>query len=80
MKRWRIIDDEQSTRRYRTLQPFFAADAMKYFMDIKEQEYGYTYTYDTRNYYQQIPTGEITKNRTVNKIQVINYKKRNIQL
>jgi len=35
---------------------------MKYFMDIKEQEYGYTYTYDTRNYYQQIPTGEITKN------------------
>lgn len=31
-------------------------------MDIKEQEYGYTYTYDTRNYYQQIPTGEITKN------------------
>ena len=62
LKRWRIIDDEQSTRRYRTLQPFFAADAMKYFMDIKEQEYGYTYTYDTRNYYQQIPTGEITKN------------------
>lgn len=62
LKRWRIIDDEQSTRRYRTLQPFFAADAMKYFMDIKEQEYGYTYTYDTRNYYQQIPTGEIAKN------------------
>lgn len=62
LKRWRIIEDEQQTRRYRTLQPFFAADAMKYFFDIKEQEYGYTYTYDKRNYYQQIPGNEITRN------------------
>ena len=63
LKRWRIIHKEQSTRTYRTLQPFFAADAMKYFMDIKYQEQGgKVYTFDTRNYYQQIPTGEITKN------------------
>ena len=63
LKRWRIIHKEQSTRTYRTLQPFFAADAMKYFMDIKFQEQsGKVYTFDTRNYYQQIPTGEITKN------------------
>ena len=63
LKRWRIIHKEQSTRTYRTLQPFFAADAMKYFMDIKYQEQGgKIYTFDTRNYYQQIPTGEITKN------------------
>lgn len=63
LKRWRIIDKEQSTRTYRTLQPFFAADAMKYFMDIKLQEQGSkVYTFDTRNYYQQIPTGETGKN------------------
>lgn len=63
LKRWRIIHKEQSTRTYRTLQPFFAADAMKYFMDIKLQEQGgKVYTFDTRNYYQQIPSGEITKN------------------
>lgn len=63
LKRWRIIHKEQSTRTYRTLQPFFAADAMKYFMDIKLQEQGgKVYTFDTRNYYQQIPNGEITKN------------------
>lgn len=63
LKRWRIIDKEQSTRTYRTLQPFFAADAMKYFMDIKYQEQGgKVYTFDTRNYYQQIPNSEITKN------------------
>ncbi|MEG0560372.1 MAG: RagB/SusD family nutrient uptake outer membrane protein [Muribaculaceae bacterium] len=63
LKRWRIIDKEQSSRTYRTLQPFFAADAMKYFMDIKLQEQGgKVYTFDSRNYYQQIPNGEITKN------------------
>lgn len=63
LKRWRIIHKEQSARTYRTLQPFFAADAMKYFMDIKYQEQsGKVYTFDTRNYYQQIPNGEITKN------------------
>lgn len=63
LKRWRIIHKEQSARTYRTLQPFFAADVMKYFMDIKYQEQsGKVYTFDTRNYYQQIPNGEITKN------------------
>lgn len=63
LKRWRIIHKEQSARTYRTLQPFFAADAMKYFIDIKYQEQsGKVYTFDTRNYYQQIPNGEITKN------------------
>lgn len=63
LKRWRIIHKEQSSRTYRTLQPFFAADAMKYFMDIKYQEQsGKVYTFDTRTYYQQIPVGEITKN------------------
>lgn len=63
LKRWRILHKEQSSRTYRTLQPFFAADAMKYFMDIKYQEQsGKVYTFDTRNYYQPIPAGEITKN------------------
>ena len=62
MKRWRIIDDEQSYTQISHSAAILCSRCMKYFMDIKEQEYGYTYTYDTRNYYQQIPTGEITKN------------------
>lgn len=66
LKRWRIIYDEQNGRRYRTLSSFYSVDADKYFLDIKLHEprggYTYIYNYDTRNYYQQIPTNEITRN------------------
>lgn len=66
LKRWRIIYDEQNNTRYRTLNAFYSVDADKYFLDAKIHEprggNSYIYTYDTKNYYQQIPGGEITKN------------------
>lgn len=66
LKRWRVLYDEQNGRRYRTLNAFYSTDAEKYFLDIKSQEpragIDYIYKYDTRNYYQQIPNVEITRN------------------
>ncbi|MDL2322457.1 RagB/SusD family nutrient uptake outer membrane protein [Bacteroidales bacterium OttesenSCG-928-A17] len=66
LKRWRIIYDEQNTRRYRVLYPFYSTEAEKYFLDARfmESKGGHTYvfSFNTRNYYQQIPTAEITKN------------------
>lgn len=66
LKRWRIIYDEQTNRRYRVLYAFYSTDAEKYFLDARfmESKDGNTYifNFDTKNYYQQIPTGEITKN------------------
>ena len=66
LKRWRIIHEEQNNRRYRSLQPFYSDDADKYFLDIHYQEarssYTYIYTFNTRYYYQPIPSNEITRN------------------
>lgn len=62
MKRWRVADKEQNSTLYRILMPFFAANSMKYFFDIRTDEGNRRYTFDTRWYYQQIPSGEITKN------------------
>ena len=61
LKRWRILDTEQNGTVYRTLMPFYAAKASKYFMDIRLDERNARYTFDTRWYYQQIPQGEISK-------------------
>ncbi|MDR1202406.1 MAG: RagB/SusD family nutrient uptake outer membrane protein [Tannerellaceae bacterium] len=66
LKRWRIIYDEQNNRRYRVLYAFYSTDAEKYFFDARFMEsksgYNYIFNFNTRNYYQQIPAGEITKN------------------
>ncbi len=66
LKRWRIIYNEQNNRRYRVLYPFYSTDADKYFLDTRYMESkagnNYIFNFDTKNYYQQIPTGEITKN------------------
>ncbi|MDR1371061.1 MAG: RagB/SusD family nutrient uptake outer membrane protein [Dysgonamonadaceae bacterium] len=66
MKRWRIIYDEQNDRRYRVLYAFYSTDAGKYFFDARFMEskagYNYIFNFDIKNYYQQIPLGEITKN------------------
>lgn len=66
LKRWRIIDDEQNNRRYRTLAPFYSVEDNKYFLDQKYHEpragRNYIYTYDTKYYYQPIPSSEITRN------------------
>lgn len=67
MKRWRIMESEQSNKRYRVLYPFFSTDANKYFLDARYMESkgagaDYVFNYDSRNYYQMIPPAEITKN------------------
>lgn len=66
LRRWRIFYDEQNTTRYRILMPFFASEANKYFFDVRFMEprggYNYIFTYDTRYYYQPLPSGELQKN------------------
>lgn len=66
LKRWRILYKEQNNTRYRILMPFFATDVNKYFFDVRFTEprggYQYIFTFDTRYYYQPIPSAEITKN------------------
>lgn len=66
LKRWRILDKEQNNTRYRIMMPFFATDVNKYFFDVRYTEprdvHNYIFTFDTRYYYQPIPTGELTKN------------------
>lgn len=66
LKRWRTLDKEQNNTRYRILMPFFATDVNKYFFDVRFTEprsgHNYIFTFDTRYYYQPIPSGELTKN------------------
>lgn len=66
LRRWRIFYDEQNNTRYRILMPFFASEANKYFFDVRYTEprggYNYIFTYDTRYYYQPLPSGELGKN------------------
>jgi starch-binding outer membrane protein, SusD/RagB family len=61
LRRWRIIDQEQNARLYRVLMPFYSADAGKYFFDSRTDERNVRFTFDSRWYYQQIPTAAITK-------------------
>lgn len=69
LKRWRIIDQEQNNRRWRTLASFYSVEDDKYFLDQKYHEpragRNYVYTYDKRYYYQPIPGSEITRNENV---------------
>ncbi len=66
LKRWRIIGNEQNNRHWRILNSFYSTKAMRYFLSIKYQEprggFQYNFTFDVKNYYQQIPTTELTKN------------------
>lgn len=66
LKRWRVLYEEQNNRRFRILNSFYSTDAQKYFLSVKFQEprggYQYIFTFDTRYYYQQVPTSEINKN------------------
>jgi hypothetical protein len=61
LKRWRILDKEQNGKIYRTLMPFYVADAGKYILDARLDERNVRYTFDPRWYYEQIPAGEISK-------------------
>lgn len=61
LKRWRIADTEMNGTVYRVLMPFYSSNAGKYFFDARTDERNCRYTFDPRWYYEQIPSGEITK-------------------
>lgn len=65
LRRWRVIDKEQNSTIYRTLMPFYAANAGKYFFDARLDERNSRYTFDTRWYYEQIPQGDIAKSQNL---------------
>ena len=65
LKRWRVIASEQSNTRWRTLMPFYADYAGKWFFDARYDDRGSTFTFDTRWYYQQIPDVAITTSKKV---------------
>jgi hypothetical protein len=65
LKRWRILDKEQNGKIYRTLMPFYVADASKYILDARLDERNVRYTFDPRWYYEQIPAGEISKSNKI---------------
>jgi len=65
LRRWRIIDKEQNSTIYRTLMPFYAANAGKYFFDARLDERNSRYTFDTRWYYEQIPQADIAKSQNL---------------
>jgi hypothetical protein len=61
LRRWRILDQEQNSTLYRVLMPFYSSIAGKYFFDARFDERNVRFTFDTRWYYQQIPTAAVTK-------------------
>ena len=65
LKRWRIIDKEQNNRRWRVLMPFYADHADKWFFDARLDEGNRVYTFDTRWYYQEIPSNAISSSNNL---------------
>lgn len=65
LKRWRIIDKEQNGTQWRILNAIFASNALKYFFDDRPDERNSRFTFDSRWYYQQIPTAVIAKSPTI---------------
>lgn len=65
LKRWRLLDKEQNATTYRILMPFYAEKSGKWFFDDRYDELNRVYTWDSRWYYQEIPSGEITKSPNI---------------
>jgi hypothetical protein len=65
LKRWRIFAREQNGTIYRILMPFYSSTANQYFFDARTDERNDVYTYDPRWYYEQLPSGAITKSTNV---------------
>ncbi len=65
LKRWRVIDKEQNNRRWRVLMPFYADHADKWFFDARYDEGNRVYTFDTRWYYQEIPSNAISSSNNL---------------
>lgn len=65
LKRWRVIDKEQNNRRWRVLMPFYADHTGKWFFDARYDEGNRIYTFDTRWYYQEIPSNAISSSNNL---------------
>ncbi|MCC5905816.1 MAG: RagB/SusD family nutrient uptake outer membrane protein [Balneolaceae bacterium] len=65
LKRWRILHEEQNATYYRTLMPFYVEHEGKYFFDARLNENNYTYTFDTRWYYKEIPSNVISSSPNI---------------
>lgn len=67
LRRWRIFYDEQNTTRYRILNALLRNGRQQVLLrrapsPSRGPGYNYIFTYDTRYYYQPLPSGELTKN------------------
>ncbi|MGZ3909698.1 MAG: RagB/SusD family nutrient uptake outer membrane protein [Flavisolibacter sp.] len=73
--RWRLLDKEMNHTVYRQLTPFYVAASGKYFFDTKPFEemsrFNGGYTWNPINYYQPIPTSELSTNKRM--IQNVGY-------
>jgi hypothetical protein len=65
MRRWRTADKEQNGTLYKVLMPFYSSTAGKYFFDSRTDERNDRYTFDSRWYYEQIPSGAISKSQNL---------------
>lgn len=65
LKRWRIFAKEQNGTIYRILMPFYSSQAGKYFFDARTDERNNVYAYDQKWYYEQLPSGAISKSTNV---------------
>ncbi len=65
LRRWRTFAQEQNGTIYRILMPFYSSTAGQYFFDARTDERNDVYTYDPRWYYEQLPSGAITKSTNV---------------
>ncbi len=61
LRRWRIAHLEQNNTIYKALVPIMLQDQSKYVLDVRNEERGVAYTFQTRWYYNQIPTAAIAK-------------------
>lgn len=61
MRRWRTAHREQNSTRYRSLFPFYAEKAGKWFFDARPDDQNKRFTFDERWYYNEIPNDEVTK-------------------
>lgn len=61
IRRWRIGHLEMNNTVYRALLPIMLQDQSRYVMDVRNEERNVSYTFQTKWYYSQIPTGAIAK-------------------
>jgi hypothetical protein len=62
IKRWRTADTEIQNRVWLVLNPIYVAANGKYIFDKRRYEGNQQFTFQPMWYYEQIPSGEITKN------------------